>query len=151
MTTASTITSKRGTWLVIGLLALATVLVIVSRIYRTPAPQDWQEILQQPGFPAARRGMNLSQEGKKLLPAEEQREMDILYAEAVQSLTPKERQRFWTMVQKGTTATDQEISEGVDLIQRALHSLPPDKRTRLFALIEKAVQLQLTRQKRAEN
>jgi hypothetical protein len=132
-------------------LALATVLVIVSRIYRTPAPPDWQEILQQPGFSAARRGMNLSQEGKKLLPVAEQREMDILYAEALQSLTPKEQQRFWTMVQKGTTATDPEIRESADLIQRALHSLAPDKRTRLLALIEKAVQLQLTRQKSAGN
>ena len=85
MATTNSATLKSGTWLVIGLLALATVLVIISRVYRTPPPEDGPEILQQQGLPAARRGMDLSREGKKLLPVEEQHEMDALYAEALQA------------------------------------------------------------------
>ena len=143
MTAAHSTSSRRGTWLVIGLLTLAIVLVVVSRVYRVPAPEDWRTILQQPGIPAARHGMNLAQAGKKLLAVEEQQEMDALYAEALQTLPPEEQQRFWAVVQKGTAATDREITESARLIQKALRSLSPDKRTRLFALIEKAVRLQV--------
>ncbi len=81
----------------------------------------------------------------------DRREMDTLYTDALQSLTLKERQRFLTLGQKGPTATDREIGESTDLIRRALLSLPLDKRNRLFALVEKAVQLQLAQQKNAEN
>lgn len=143
MATARSITLKRGTWLVIGLLALATVLVIISRVYRTPSPEDWQGTAQQPDFSAARRGIDLAQEGKKLLPVEEQRELDTLYAEALQALTPEEKKRFFSLAQKGGVANDSEIAESSELIQRALRSLPPDKNARLWALVDKAVQLQL--------
>src|SRR5882762_2761884 len=93
-------TWKNGTKLVIGLLALATVLVIISRVYRLPPEDEAQEVLQQQGIPAARQGMNLSREGKKLLPVEEQREMDALYAEALKILTAEEQERFHALAQK---------------------------------------------------
>jgi hypothetical protein len=141
-------TWKSGTKLVIGLLALATVLVIISRVYHVPPEDETQEVLQQQGIPAARQGMNLSREGRKLLPVEEQHEMDALYAEALKTLTPEEQERFHTLAQKGT-ANDSELAETVELVQKALRSLPADKLERLGALIKKAVQLQLARQKSA--
>ena len=143
MATTHSPAPKKGTWLVIGLLVLATVLVIISRVYRTPPPGDLKNILRQEGMPAARRGMTLAQEGKKLLPVEEQREMDALYTTALQTLTPEERQRFLTHARKGPAASDSEITESTELIDKALRSLPPDKNARLWALVDKAVQLQL--------
>ncbi len=148
MATEHPTTWKNGTKLVIGLLALATVLVIISRVYRMPPEDETQEILQQQGIPAARQGMNLSREGRKLLPVEEQREMDALYDEALKTLTPEEQERFRTLAQKGT-ANDSELAETVELVQKALRFLPPDKLERLGALIKKAVQLQLAHQKSA--
>lgn len=149
MTTKRPITLKSGTKLVIGLLAFATVMVIISRVYHTPPQDDALEILQQQGIPAARQGMDLSREGRKLLPLEEQREMDALYAEALQTLAPEERERFRTLAQRGLAANDSEVTETGTLVQKALRSLPPDKLQRLGALIEKAVRLQLAHQKSA--
>ncbi|MGH7965271.1 MAG: hypothetical protein ACRERD_26250 [Candidatus Binatia bacterium] len=143
MTTARSTTSRRGTWLVIGLLALATILVIISRVYRTPPPpQDLQETTQQPDFAGARQGIELAREGVNLLPVEEQRELDALYTAALQALSPEEKQRFFSLAQKGAGANDQEIVESTQLIQQALNSLPPDKNARLWTLVDKAVQLQ---------
>jgi len=137
-----------GTKLVIGLLALATVLVILSRVYYTPPPEDEAlDVLQQQGIPAARQGMSLSREGRKLLPLEEQRELDAIYDEALQALTPEERQRFRSLAQQGAAASDREMAESGELMQKALRSLPQDKLQRLWALIEKAVRLQLAQQK----
>jgi hypothetical protein len=147
MTTKRPTTLKSGTKLVIGLLALATVLVIISRVYRVPPDDEVQEVLQQQGIPAARQGMNLSREGRKLLPLEEQREMDALYAEALQTLAPEERDRFRTLAQRGLAANDSEVAETGVLVQKALRSLSQDKLQRLGALIEKAVRLQLAQQK----
>ena len=138
-----------GTKLVIGLLAFATVMVIISRVYRTPPQDDALEILQQQGIPAARQGMNLSREGRNLLPVEEQREMDALYGEAFQTLAPEERERFRTLAQRGLAANDSEVAETGALVQKAVRSLSPDKLQRLGALIEKAVRLQLAHQKSA--
>ena len=147
MTTKRPTTLKSGTKLAIGLLAFATVMVIISRVYHTPPQDDALEILQQQGIPAARQGMDLSREGRKLLPIEEQHEMDALYAEAFQTLTPEERARVQTLAQKGSAANDSEVAETGELVQKALSSLPPDKLQRLGALIEKAVRLQLAQQK----
>jgi hypothetical protein len=131
-----------GTWLVVSFLAVAMLLVIISRVYRAalppPKPSD---IWEEQGAPAARRGMALSQEGRKLLPMEEQREVDTLYTEAMQTLTPGERQQFTALVQKNEAATAQEIAESGQLIGRAINSLPPEKRERLFLLVKKSVQL----------
>src|SRR5215510_522742 len=149
MATKRSPTWKSGTKLVIGLLALGTVLVIISRVYRMPPDDEVQEVLQQQGIPAARQGMDLSREGRKLLPIEEQHEMDALYAEAFQMLTPEERTRVQTLAQKGSAANDSEVAETGELIQKAVRSLPPDKLQRLGALIEKAVRLQLVQQKSA--
>jgi hypothetical protein len=149
MATERPTTWKSGTKLVIGLLALAAVLVIISRVYRVPPEDEAQEVLQQQGIPAARQGMNLSREGKKLLPVEEQREMDALYDEALKTLPPQEQERFRTLAQKGVAANDSELTEMGELVQKALRSLPPDKLQRLGALIDKAVRLQLARQKSA--
>src|SRR5581483_5303865 len=111
MSTANAPSSPRsGTWLVVGLLALATVAVIVSRVFYS-SPDTTVDLLQKEGLPAARQGMALSQEGKKLLPIEEQREMDAIYAEAFKSLSAEERQRLTALGQKGTAATDAEITE----------------------------------------
>jgi|SRR5215510_1637823 len=150
MATERPTTWKSGTKLVLGLLALGIVLVIISRVYRVPPPEDEvQEVLQQQGIPAARQGMNLSREGKKLLPVEEQREMDALYDEAIKTLPPQEQERFRVLAQKGVAANDSEVTEMSELVRKALGSLPPDKLQRLGALIEKAVRLQLARQKSA--
>src|SRR5690242_19067107 len=111
MTTERPTTWKSGTKLVIGLLALGTVLVVISRVYRVPPEDEVQEVLQQQGIPAARQGMNLSREGNKLLPVEEQREMDALYDEAVKTLSPQEQERFQALAQKGVAANDSEVAE----------------------------------------
>ncbi len=141
MTTANVPTSKKnGTWLVVGLLALAVLAVIVSRVFYFSSDTT-TEVLQQEGIPAARQGMALSQEGKKLLPSEEQREMDAIYTEAFKSLSVEERQRFMTLGQKGPAATDDEITETATLLNKALRSLAPERGTRLWELVSKAVQL----------
>lgn len=132
--------TKSGTWLVVGLLALATVAVIVSRVFYFSSDTT-VDLLQKEGMPAARQGMALSQEGKKLLPIEEQREMEAIYAEAFQSLSDKEHQRFITLGQKGPAATDAEITETATLLDKALRSLAPERSTRLWTLVSKAVQL----------
>ena len=139
-------TSKKGTWLVIGLLVLAATLVVISRVYRVPPRPDLRQTLQEEGFPAARRGMDLSRAGKKLLPAEEQAEMDAIYAEALQTLTPAEKQEFQVITNKGVAISDREIAVISELVQKALRSLSPERSTRLYALVEKAVQLQLAQQ-----
>ena len=136
-----------GTKLVIGLLAFATVMVIISRVYHTPPGDEPLEVLQQQGIPAARQGMDLAREGKKLLPVEEQHEMDAIYAQALQTLAPEERQRFRALAQKGSAANDSEVTESSELMKKALRSLPPDKGQRLWALVEKAVRLQLAQEK----
>jgi|GEM_PF-4597688 len=141
MSTANAPSSPRsGTWLVVGLLALATVAVIVSRVFYS-SPDTTVDLLQKEGLPAARQGMALSQEGKKLLPIEEQREMDAIYAEAFKSLSAEERQRLTALGQKGTAATDAEITETAAILDKALRSLAPERGTRLWALVNKAVQL----------
>ncbi len=141
MTTANIPPSKRsGTWVVVGLLALAVFAVIVSRVFYF-SPDTATDVLRQEGLPAARQGMALSQEGKKLLPIEEQREMEAIYAEAFKALAPEERQRFVTLGQKGTAATDDEITETATILDKALRSLAPERGTRLWELVSKAVEL----------
>jgi hypothetical protein len=149
MTMESSSTMKSGTKLVIGLLLVAAVLLIISRVFHLPATEEGLDELQQQGVPAARYGIGLSQEGVRLLPAEEQRELGGLYGEALNFLRPEERQRFLSLAQKGAAASDQEIAESGDLIQRALRSLSPEKTERLLSLVGKAVQLQLAQQKKA--
>jgi hypothetical protein len=131
---------KSGTWLVVGLLALATIAVIVSRVFYFSSDTA-DDLLRKEGLPAARQGMALSQEGKKLLPIEEQREMEAIYAEAFKSLSAEERQRFVTLGQKGPAATDVEITETATILDKALRSLAPERGTRLWTLVSKAVQL----------
>ena len=128
---------KNGTWLVVGLLALGVVAIILVRMFHVSST----DLLQQEGIPAARQGMKLSQEGRKLLPVEEQREMEAIYAEAFQSLSPEERQRFTTLAQKGQTITDDEMTETATLLDKALRSLSPERSTRLWNLVSKAVEL----------
>ena len=140
MTTPQPSSSQRGIWLVIGIVALATVAVIVARTYHVPS-ENVPDLLQQEGMPAARQGIALSQQGKKLLPPEEQQEMDAIYAEAFKALSPEENQRFLALARKGTAATDGEIAESAALVQKALQSLPQERSTRLWALVSKSVQL----------
>lgn len=140
MATSQASSSKRGTWLVIGILALATVAVIFARVYQVPS-ESVPDLLQQEGMPAARQGIALSQQGKKLLPPEEQREMDAIYGEAFKTLSPAENQRFLALARKGTAATDSEIAESAALVQKALQSLSPERNARLWALVSKSVQL----------
>lgn len=138
---------SNGTKLVIALLVFGTVLVIISRLYRTPLDEDALDVLQQQGIPAARQGMSLAREGRKLLPLEEQHELDALYAEALQTLTPEEQQRVKALAQQGPAANDQQVTESGALMQKALRALPQEKLQRLWALIEKSVQLQLAQEK----
>ena len=132
--------TKSGTWVVVEILALAVLAVIVSRVFYFSSDTA-TDVLRQEGIPAARQGMALSQEGKKLLPIEEQREMEAIYAEAFKSLSAEERQRFVTLGQKGAAATDDEITETATIVDKALRSLAPERGTRLWALVSKAVQL----------
>src|SRR5215831_16020091 len=108
MTTADS-SSKRGTWLVLSLLVLATAAVLFVHFFRTSS--NVQDLLRQEGMPAARQGIVLSQEGRKLLPPDEQREMDAIYIQALETLSAEERQRFLTLAQRGTAVTDAEIAE----------------------------------------
>ena len=128
---------KSGSWLVVGLLALGVVALIFVRMFHLSSP----DILQQDGLPAARQGMQLSQEGKKLLSLEEQREMEGIYAEAFKALSPEEHARFMVLAQKGPAATDAEITETATLLDKALRSLTSERGARLWALIGKAVEL----------
>jgi len=138
---------SNGTKLVIALLVFGTVLVIISRLYRTPLDEDALDVLEQQGIPAARQGMSLAREGRKLLPLEEQHELDALYDEALQTLTPEERQRAKTLAQQGPAANDQQVTESGGLMQKALRALPQEKLQRLWELIQKAVRLQLAQEK----
>ena len=123
-------------------LAISAVLIVLAYTYRPVPREGWRDIMAQPGIPAARRGIEMSREGRKLLSVEERKDMDSLYAEALQGLPPREREVFVAVAQKGAEASARELSESTELIQKALQSLPHDKQTRLFGLIEKAVELQ---------
>lgn len=138
-------TMTNGTKLVIGLILVALFLVIGMRWYGQQ--DELSDLMQRQGPTAARQGIGLSQEGVKLLPQEEQRELGALYDAALQNLHAEEKQRFLTLAKKGQAASDQEIAESSDLIQRALRTLPADKTERLLALVGKAVQLQLGQSK----
>jgi len=131
---------KSGTWLVVGLLALATIAVIVSRVFYFSSDTA-DDLLQKEGLQAARQTMPLSQEGKKLLPIAEQKEMEAIYTEAFKVLSVEEQQRFMTLAKKGPAATDAEIKETATLLDKAMRSLAPERGTRLWTLVSKAVQL----------
>ena len=131
---------KSGTWLVVGLLALATIAVIVSRVFYFSS-DTVDDLLQKEGLQAARQTMPLSQEGKKLLPIAEQKEMEAIYTEAFKALSVEEQQRFMTLAKKGPAATDAEIKETATLLDKAMRSLAPERGTRLWTLVSKAVQL----------
>ncbi len=122
------------------MLTLATVGVIVARMYHVPSGST-PDLFQQEGLPAARQGIALSQQGKALLPPEEQREMDAIYAEAFKALSLEEHQRFFTLARKGTDATDSEIADSAALVEKALQSLSQERNTRLWALVWKSVRL----------
>ncbi|MBI3245826.1 MAG: hypothetical protein HYZ50_04885 [Deltaproteobacteria bacterium] len=148
MSTTDASTPKTGTKLVLGLLALAMIVSVGLRWYHSSVEEE-TSVLQQQGMPAVRTGIGLSQEGRKLLAQEEQKELETLYSDAFQSIRPEERQRFFALAGKGTGATDLEISESGALVQKAIEMLPEQKRERLFALVAKSVQL--AQQKAAEN
>jgi hypothetical protein len=145
MTNEQSATLRTGTKLVIGLVLGALLLAIGAQLYYQS--DDISNLMQQQGPAAARQGIGLSQEGVKLLPPDEQRELGALYEAALQNLREEERQRFLVLAKKGQTASDLEIMESSDLIQRALRTLPPEKTERLVALVGKAVQLQAAQQK----
>ena len=136
-----------GTKLVVGLVLAAILLVIGVQWYRQH--DEVANVLLRPGPDAARQGIGLSQEGVKLLPPEERKELGALYEAALQNLSAEDKQRFTALAKKGQAANDQEIAESSDLIQRALRTLPADKTERLLALVGKAVQLQLSQSKSA--
>lgn len=124
-------------------------MAIGSRLYFSSL-ENGANVLQQQGIAAARAGMDLSQEGRKLLPQEEQRELDSIYNEALQSLRQDERQRFFALAQKGADAEEQELTESWMLMQKALVTLPQERRDRLFVLIDKAVRLAQRQQATSE-
>jgi hypothetical protein len=140
MTTANLPPKKSGTWVVIGLLALAVLAVIASRVFYFSSDSA-VDVLRQEGLQAARQTMPLSQEGKKLLPIAEQKEMEAIYTEAFQVLSVEEQQRFMTLAKKGPAATDAEIKETATLLDKAMRSLAPERVARLWELVSKAVQL----------
>lgn len=140
MATANSSSFKSGTWLITSFLVLVTAVVLFSRLFHAPSDET-QDLLRREGMPAARQGIALSQEGRKLLSSDEQREMDAIYTEALKTLPADEKQRFATLAQNATAATDNEIAESAALLQKALRALPQERKARLWELIEKAVKL----------
>ncbi len=139
----STMTNR--TKLAISLVIVAILLAVGLYWYRQH--DEVSDVLLRQGPDAARQGIGLSQEGVKLLPPEERQELGALYQAALQNLSDADKQRFAALANKGQAASDQEIAESSDLIQRALRTLPADKSERLLALVGKAVQLQLSQSK----
>ena len=115
--------SKRGSRLVLAFVLVASVAVIFAWHSRPVPRQGWRTILEEPGVPAARRGMELSRRGRQLL-------------------SPHERQVFAALSQSGAEASARDLEHSATLIQKSVHSLSPEKQDRLFGLIEKAVRLQ---------
>ena len=93
--------SKRGSRLVLAFVLVASVAVIFAWHSRPVPRQGWRTILEEPGVPAARRGMELSRRGRQLLSPHERQEMDRLYAEALRNLPEHERQVFAALSQSG--------------------------------------------------
>lgn len=142
----ATARSYKGVFLVIGLLTIGVVAVTIAYRHRIPPKETVQSVLQSRGMPAAKRGMQLSQAGRQLLPPDERAEMDAIYAEALRSLPERERLQLEKLRKHGAQASGQEVTEMGRLVQKALRALPPEKSQRLFALVEKAVALQLAKQ-----
>ena len=138
--------SRSGVLLVLGLLAIGVTAVTFTYTSRLSPKETLQSVLQSRGIPAAKRGMQLSQEGRQLLSTEEQAEMDTIYVEAFRALTKWERQEFQGLTKQGADPSDREVTEMSLLIQKAIKTLPPEKSQRLFTLVERAVDLQLTKQ-----
>ncbi len=145
----STVRSYKGVFLVIGLLTIGVVAVTIAYRHRPLPKETVQSVLQARGMPAAKRGMRLSQAGRQLLPPDERTEMDAIYAEALRSLPERERLKLEELRKRGAQASGREVTEMGRLIQKALRALPPEKNQRLFALVEKAVALQLAKQQAA--
>ncbi len=145
----STVRSYKGVFLVIGLLAIGVAAVTMTYRHRPPSKESLQSVLQARGMPAAKRGMRLSQAGRQLLPPNERAEMDAIYAEALRALPERERRKLEELRKQGGQANGGEMTEMGRLVQKALRTLPPDKNQRLFALVEKAVALQLAKQQAA--
>ena len=145
----ATARSYKGVFLVVGLLTIGVVAVTITYRHRITPKETVQSVLQSRGMPAAKRGMRLSQAGRRLLPPDERAEMDDLYAEALRSLPERERRQFEELRKRGVQAGEQEVAEIGRLVQKALRALPPEKNQRLFALVEKAVALQLAKQQAA--
>ena len=145
----ATARSYKGVFLVLGLLTIGVVAVTITYRHRTPPPETLQSVLQARGMPAAKRGMRLSQAGRQLLAPAERAEMDAIYAEALRSLPERERLKFEELLKHGAEAGEREVTEMGQLVQKALQALPPEKNQRLFALVEKAVDLQLAKQQTA--
>ncbi len=139
---AGTSASKRGSWLVLAFVAVASVLIIFAWNSRPVPREGWRKILEEPGVPAARRGIELSRLGRQLLSPPEQQEMARLYDEALQGLPEHERHAFVVLSQKGAEASARDLQQSAELIQKSIHSLSAEKQDRLFGLIEKAVRLQ---------
>ena len=145
----ATARSYKGVFLVVGLLTIGVVAVTITYRHRITPKETVQSVLQARGMPAAKRGMRLSQAGRQLLPPDERAEMDALYAEALRSLPERERLQLEELRKHGAQAGGREVAEMGRLVQKALGALPPEKNQRLFALVEKAVALQLAKQQAA--
>ena len=145
----ATARSYKGVFLVIGLLTIGVVAVTITYRHRPLPKETVQSVLQARGMPAAKRGMRLSQAGRQLLPPDERAEMDAIYAEALRSLPERERLKLEELRKHGAQPSGREVTEMGRLVQKALRALPPEKNQRLFALVEKAVALQLAKQQAA--
>ena len=145
----ATARSYKGVFLVLGLLTIGVVAVTMTYRHRIQPKETVQSVLQARGMPAAKRGMQLSQAGRQLLPPDERTEMDAIYAEALRALPERERLQLEELRKRGAQAGGQEMTTMGRLIQKALRTLPPEKNQRWFALVEKAVALQLAKQQAA--
>ncbi len=150
MATTQASRSYKGVLLVVGLLTIGVVAVTVTYRYRPLPKETVQSVLQARGMPATKRGMRLSQAGRQLLAPAERAEMDGLYAEALRALPERERRQFEVLRKRGTKVNERQVSEMGRLLQKALQALPAAKSQRLFALVEKAVALQLAKQQAAQ-
>ncbi len=137
--------SRKGIFLVIGMLTIGIIAVAITYTYnfRNPPTEVPGTALQGKGVDAARRGIAMSREGRRLLAPEERLEMDQLYSQALKALSPSEMQVFAELRGLGENLTDRNIEEMGGLIQKAIASLPAEENGRLLALVGKTVKLHL--------
>ena len=135
--------SRKGSFLVIGMLTIGIIAVGITYTYnfRNPPQETPRTLLQGKGVDAARRGISMSRAGRAMLGPDESLEIDRLYSQAFEALSASEMKVFNGLGALGENLTDRDIEEMGRLIQKAIKSLSPEANARLLALVERTVKL----------